>query len=168
MTTTINFKRVFYGLFTTFLVMCMCIMPTYAWGRKLITKPISGSLNVSGNVMSYSFNSTAGVTYNDANNITSISDLSFSNVSISMSNHRYNGNVIPRMASKYYSGNTATYTIQVTRTFQGYYTDKVNYTLTYRSTDAGTPYSLDPDKEKETLILVDIVEGEPYDITYLE
>ena len=143
----------------------MCIMPTYAWGRKLITKSISGSLNVDGNIMYYSFNSTAGITYNDSNNITQISDLSFSNKSITMSNHRYNGDIIPRQISKNFSGNAATYTVKVTRTFQGYYSDNVNYTLTYRSTDAGTPYSIDND---QVYFLVDIVEGEPYDVTHLE
>lgn len=165
MNASINLKKSLSGIIAALLVMCICIVPTYAWGRKLISKPISGTLNVSGNTMSYSFNSTAGITYNDSNNITEISDLSFGYVTITMSNHRYTGSVIPRMQSKYYSGNTATYTVQVTRTFQGYYSDKVNYTLTYRSTDAGTPYSLN---SEENLILVDIIESEPYDIVYLK
>lgn len=158
-------KKYVYGILASLLVMGLCIMPTYAWGRKLITKPISGSLDVSGNIMNYSFNSTAGITYNDSNNITDISDLSFGYITITMSNHRYTGNVIPRMQSKYYSRNTATYTVQVTRTFQGYYSDKINYTLTYRSTDAGTPYSLNVERD---WLLVDITESEPYDIVYFE
>lgn len=79
-------KEYVYGILASLLVMRLCIMPTYAWRRKLITKPISGSLDVSGNIMNYSFNSTAGITYNDSNNITDISDLSFGYITITMSN----------------------------------------------------------------------------------
>lgn len=52
----------------------------------------------------------------------------------------------------------------LTRTAYGFYTDKVNYTFTYRTTDAGRPYSLD----KDQLVLIDVVEGQPYDIQILQ
>lgn len=164
MKNSINLKKAFYVFINTFLVMCMCIMPTYAWGRKLITKSISGSFWANG-TFSYSLNATAGISYEESS-ILSQSDLSFSNISVSSSIQGVYGNVIPRQTSKYISGTSAVYVVQLTRNATGVYSDKVNYTLTYRASDSGIPYSLNTDED--TMILVDIEVSEPYDIQYLE
>ena len=50
----------------------------------------------------------------------------------------------------------------------GVYADSVDYTLTYRTSDSGTPYSLEQDQDNDSMILVDIQEGEPYDIECLK
>ncbi|MGN1276601.1 MAG: hypothetical protein ACI4UK_06400, partial [Floccifex sp.] len=71
------------------------------------------------------------------------------------------GSIIPKQTRKYFSGNTATYVVTVTRNAYGFYTDKVDYTFVYRSTDAGTPYSL---RDENDRISVEVIEGEPYDI----
>lgn len=158
----ISLKKIGYVMFSVFTVFCLCIMPTYAWGRKLITKSVSGSFTWAAYRYTYSFNAVAGITYDDNNNITQISDLSFNNVVCKSSDASVPGNIIPRQSRKYFSGKTATYVVTVTRNAYGFYTDKVDYTLTYKTTDSGTPYSLNP--EDTTLILVEVTESEPYDI----
>lgn len=164
MNLSIRLQRMVYMIVAILTVLCMSIMPTYAWGRKLITKSASGSFTWSGYSYTYSFNAVAGITYNDSNSITQISDLSFNNVYCNSSDPSVPGSIIPRQSSKYFSGNTATYVVTVTRSAYGFYTDKVDYTFTYRTSDAGSPYSLDNDEE---LILVSITESEPYDIKIL-
>ena len=90
--------------------------------------------------------------------------MSFSNIVCTPSNPAVTGSIIPKQTSKTYSDKTATYVVTLTRTAYGFYTDKVNYTFTYRTTDAGRPYSLD----KDQLVLIDVVEGQPYDIQILQ
>lgn len=159
---SINIKKLFYVIISMFTVMCLCIMPTYAWGRKLVTKSTSGSFTWSAYRYNYSFNAVAGITYDDNNNITQISDLSFNNVKCISSDATVPGSITPRQSRKYFSGRTATYVVTVLRNAYGFYSDKVDYTFTYRSTDAGTPYSLKDDES--ILVLVDVIESEPYDI----
>ena len=71
------------------------------------------------------------------------------------------GSIVPRQSSKYFTSSSATYVVTVTRNAYGMYADKVDYTLIYRPSDPGTPYSLNQDKQE---FEVEIVEGEPYDI----
>ncbi len=59
---------------------------------------------------------------------------------------------------------SAKYVVTLTRNIYGYYSDKIDYTLTYRVSDNGTPYSMKDNTEP--LILVDVEIGEPYDIKY--
>lgn len=157
-------KRFIYSVISMIMVTCLCIMPTFAAGRKLVGKSASGAFTWAGYRFTYSFNATAGLSYNNSNNITSISDLSFSNIVCTSSSPAVTGSIIPKQTSKTYSGKTATYVVTLTRTAYGFYTDKVNYTFTYRTTDAGRPYSLD----KDQLVLIDVVEGQPYDIQILQ
>lgn len=158
-------KKYIYIFTSLILTLSLCVMPMFAYGRKLVGKNVSGSFSWSAYSFSYSFRATAGLTYNNSNNLTSISDLSFSGISCKSSNSAVAGSIIPKQTRKSYSGKTATYVVTLTRTAQGFYTDKVNYTLTYRSTDAGTPYSFDEDDNE--YILVEVEESEPYDIQLL-
>lgn len=151
-------------IIATLTAICLCITPTYAAGRKLVSRSISGSFTWSAYRYTYSFNAVAGLTYNNSNNLTQISNLSFNNTSCKSSDASVPGSIIPTQTRKYYSGKTATYVVTVTRNAYGFYTDKVNYTLTYRSTDSGTPYSLD---EEDQMILVEVTESAPYDIQIL-
>ncbi len=147
--------------------MFLAVTPAYAWGRKLISKSVSGSFYIN-NSMKYSLGATAGVTYNDSNNITQISDLSFKNVKCTPTIDKTTCTIVPSQKSKRFSGNTATYVITVRRSVMGVYADSVDYTLTYRTSDSGTPYSLEQDQDNDSMILVDIQEGEPYDIECLK
>ena len=142
-----------------FIVVCLALAltPVYAaWGRKLITKSISGSFWTN-NSMKYSLRATAGITY-DNNKITQISDLSFSSLNCQSTIYGGSCSILARQKSKSYSGGTATYVATVSRNAMGFSVDKVDYTLKYSVSDSGTPYSLDDD----TLILVDVEVGEPY------
>ncbi len=160
------------SVLTVILLMIWVMNPIQAaTGRKLITKTISGSYYTS-NSISYSINVTAGISYTN-NVIYSISNLSFSNIYITTTIPTNTGNVVPRQISKSYSGTTATYVVQVTRTAQGVYTDKVNYTIYYTIYDYGSPYSLGNGNENTTVnneasIDVKIEMSEPYDIQYFE
>ncbi|MGM9947519.1 hypothetical protein [Floccifex sp.] len=157
-------KNRIFGILSAFtLIIAISTCMTFAAsGRKLISKPISGSYYTN-NSLRYSFSATAGISYtNDV--IYAISDLSFSQVTITSTILGNTGTVVPRQISKTYSGSSATYVVQVTRTAQGVYSDKVNYTLVYRVSDAGTPYSLTPADE----ITVEIIESEPYDIVWYD
>lgn len=165
MSSSYGLKKTLYMVFTAILVMCLCMLPTYAWGRKLITKSISGSFWVNGNFY-YSLNATAGISY-EGSSILSQSDLSFSNINVTSTVPRVHGSVVPRQTSKYISGTSAVYVVTLTRNATGVYQDNINYTLTYRASDAGTPYSLGND-EDNTMFLVDIEVGEPYNIQYFE
>ena len=165
MTSNIYLKRTFYLFVSMIMVMCMCIIPTYAWGRKLITKSASGSFSWTFYNYTYSFNAVAGITYNDNNAITQISDLSFNNVVCNSSSFNFPGSIIPRQTSKTFSGNTATYVVTVTRNAYGMYSDQVNYTFTYRTSDSGVPYSLG---DNEPGIMVEVTVGEPYNIQVYE
>ncbi len=160
-----NNKKVIYILTSTILTLSLCVMPMFAYGRKLVGRTVNGSFSWSAYSFTYSFRATAGLTYNNSNNLTGISDLSFTGVSCKSSNTAVAGSIIPRQTRKTYSGKTATYVVTLTRTAQGFYSDKVNYTLTYKSTDSGTPYSLDEDEVD--YILVDVVESAPYDVQIL-
>ncbi|EFP61738.1 hypothetical protein HMPREF0983_01584 [Erysipelotrichaceae bacterium 3_1_53] len=51
----------------------------------------------------------------------------------------------------------------MTRNAMGVYMDKVDYTLKYKTTDSGTPYSLD----EESLLLTSVDVSEPYDVDIL-
>lgn len=53
--------------------------------------------------------------------------------------------------------------VTLTRNVYGYYSDKIDYTLTYRPSDSGTPYSLND----EDSFIVTVEVSEPYDIEYL-
>ncbi|MSS01975.1 hypothetical protein [Floccifex porci] len=166
---SINFKKIFYVLVTMLAMMCMSIVPAQAAaGRKLITKNVKSTQYWSTYTITYSVNATAGLTYNNSNNITAISDLSFSGHSYTVNPVASGGvtcTLTTRQKSKTYSGTTATYVMTLTRNVMGVYVDNVDYTLTYRTSDAGTPYSLEKD---EFLVLVDVEEGEPYNIQILE
>ena len=149
---------------TLILALFSLTIPTYAWGRKLVSKPIVGSYY---NYFVYSFDATAGITYNDSNQITQISDLSFSNVRITPGVMWTDGSVAPLQKSKTFSGKSATYVIKITRNAMGVYQDCIDYTISYSSTDSGTPYSLvNPSVSEGEFIIVDI--SEPYDIQYFE
>lgn len=129
--------------------------------RKLITKSASGSFWVN-NCMKYSFKASAGLTYNGST-ISSISDLSFSGKTCTSTVPGSTCTIIPTQKSKTYSGNTAKYVVTITRNAAGVYSDKVDYTFTYKTTDSGTPYSLErPDDSKGVLVSVEV--GNPYDI----
>lgn len=158
---SISLKKSIYIIISMITVICMCIMPTQARGRKLITKSVSGSFSWTFYDYNYSFNAVAGITYNDSNNITQISDLLFSNIVCNSSSMNFPGSIVPRQSSKYFTSSSATYVVTVTRNAYGMYADKVDYTLIYRPSDPGTPYSLNQDKQE---FEVEIVEGEPYDI----
>lgn len=155
-------KKCLYVLSTFLIIIGLSTTITFAAGRKLVTKTVSDSFTLwSAYHYTYSFNATAGLTYNNSNNLSSVSDLSFSNVTYKASVPSLAANFIPRQTSRSVSGKTVTYVVTLTRSVYGYYTDKVNYTLTYRTSDAGTPYSLD-DQNQE--ILVDVEVSEPYDV----
>ena len=143
------------------LCMFMVITPVYAWGRKLITKSISGSFYLN-NSMKYSLNAVAGITY-DGSKITQISDLSFNGSKCVSSITGVTCNIVSKQKSKTFSGGTATYGVTVTRNAMGVYMDKVDYTLKYKTTDSGTPYSLD----EESLLLTSVDVSEPYDVDIL-
>ena len=161
-----NIKRFVFMLTTLFTVMCLCITPTFAWGRKLINKTVNDSFTIySAYHYNYHFNAQAVITYNDSNSITQISDLAFSNIGYTHSNPSLTASFTPAQKSKSNLNSYARYVVTLTRNVYGYYTDKVDYTLTYRPSDYGTPYSL---KEGDKLILVDVEVGEPYDIMYLD
>lgn len=142
-----------------------------ASGRKLITKTVSETMNWSIYTFNYSFSSSAVLTYsNDA--ITQISDLSLYNIQCvcTIGNQYASCTIIPRQKSKTYSGSTATYVVTVTRTAMGSYTDKVDYTIKYKVSDSGTPYSFGNEEVYELIdgVFVSVEVSEPYDIVYLE
>lgn len=167
MTLNVNFKRFIYLAISMLTVMCMCIMPAYAWGRKIIPKTINGSMTVwSAYHYNYYFTSHAVLTYNDSNQITQISDLSFTNIGYTSSHPSLTASFTPRQLSKSNNGSYATYVVQLTRNVYGYYSDNINYTLTYRPIDSGSPYSLGGDQE-DILILIDVEIGEPYNIKFI-
>ncbi len=147
-----------------FMVLVLTSTMAFASTRKLITKTVSGSFWTN-NCMRYSFNASAGLTYSGST-ISSISDLSFSAISCWSTVAHTSGTIAPRQTNKYFSGNTATYKVTVTRNANGVYGDKVDYTLTYRTTDSGTPYSLDGEIIEG--VLVSVEESEPYDIVFYE
>lgn len=150
-------RKRFSVCFSIIVCLFLVLTPIYAtWGRKLITKTISGSFWINSS-MKYSLKASAGITY-DGNKITQISDLSFSNSNCQSTIYGVTCNITARQKSKTYSGGTATYVATVTRNATGVYADQVDYTLKYNVSDSGTPYSLDDD----TLILVDVEVGEPY------
>uniref|UniRef100_UPI0025904F4D hypothetical protein n=1 Tax=Dubosiella newyorkensis TaxID=1862672 RepID=UPI0025904F4D len=72
-------------------------------------------------------------------------------------------NFIPSQKSKANYGSYATYVFTLTRNIYGYYSDKIDYTLTYRPSDSGTPYS----SNDEDSFIVTVEVSEPYDIEYL-
>ena len=45
------------------------------------------------------------------------------------------------------------------------YCDQIDYTFTYRTSDSGVPYSFG---DNESEIIVEVTEGEPYNIQNLE
>ena len=165
MTKSINFKRAIYAAISMITVICICIIPAYAWGRKLITKTASGSFSWTFYNYTYSFNAVAGITYDDSNRITQISDLSFNNVICNSSSINFPGSIIPKQSRKYFSGSTATYVVTVTRNAYGMYSDQIDYTFIYRTSDSGVPYSFG---DNESEIIVEVTEGEPYNIQNLE
>nr|CDL65559.1 unnamed protein product [uncultured bacterium] len=166
MSTSISFKKISYTILSIFTILCLCIMPTYGASRKLINKSISGSFWTS-NMLKYSFTATAGVTYNGST-ITQQSDLSFGNIRCWSDTTAAMGVISPRQSRKYLSNGTAVYVVTVRRNAQGYYQDEIDYTLTYRASDPGTPYSLGEEQEKNIMILVDVDVGEPYNIQYFK
>lgn len=112
-------------------------------------------------------NATTGLTVNDNGNLSSISDLSFSNYGYNISapiNGGVTCNLTATQKSKSFSGDTATYVVTLSRNVMGFYTDKVDKTLTYFASEKGTEYSL---KGEKTYILVEMTESEPYDIQIL-
>lgn len=163
-----SIKKIFCIIITTFIVTCLFITTTFAWGRKLVTKNASSTLYWSAYTIKFSFNASAGLTYDDNNNITSISDLSLSGHTYTVS-PTFSGGVScmlsTKQKSKRFSGRTATYVVTLTRNVMGFYVDNVDLTLTYKTTDSGTPFSID---RAEPMILVDIEEGKPYNIQILE
>lgn len=165
MINSINLKKIFTVLIS--LIMCFGLLSatTLATSRKLITKKISDSATPwSGYVYNYSFNTSAVLTYNSS--ISQISDLSFSSVTYTTNIPAPTAVFTLRQKSKANYGSYARYVVTLTRLFNGTYTDKIDYTLTYRSSDSGVPYSLN--ENKDIAFLVDIEISEPYDIMELK
>ena len=159
-----NLKKMMYIIITSVIMLCLaCVTVNAAGSRKKITKTINDSMTVfSAYHYNYYFTAHAVLTYSSANSISSISDLAFTNVGYTASVPSLAANFIPKQISKSNNKSSATYVVQLTRSVYGYYTDKVNYTLTYKLIDSGVPYSnLNEDK---LMILVDVKASEPYDI----
>ncbi|MCF0105461.1 MAG: hypothetical protein HUJ53_01725 [Holdemanella sp.] len=159
------FKKTLLVICSFFMVFTLSL-PVQASGRKIISKSIYDTMTLwSAYTYNYYFTAHAVLTYNDSNSITQISDLSFSNIGYTASQPSLTANFIPSQKSKYYSGSYATYVVTLTRSVYGYYTDRVDYTLTYSVYDSGSPYSIgNPDEE---MMLVNVEVGEPYDINYI-
>lgn len=163
----IKLKKILYACLSSFVILCLSLSMVFASGRKIIAKSISDSFTIwSAYHYNYSFNSSAVLTYNNSNNITAISDLAFSNVTYTTGTPSLAANFIPNQKSKTYSGNTARYVVTLTRSVYGYYSDKIDYTLTYKVSDAGSPYSIN--ESEKSGVLVEIEAGDPYDIQLLK
>lgn len=161
-----KFRKILYAALALLTICCMSITNTYAWGRKLIPKTINGSMTVySAYHYNYYFTANAVLTYNDNSTITQISDLSFTNIGYTASQPSLSATFIPKQISKVNRTSYATYTVQLTRNIYGYYVDNVNYTITYRPTDSGSPYSLG-DQEQDFIVEVEV--SEPYNIQFLK
>lgn len=134
-------------------------------GRKIISKTIADTMIWSIYTFEYSFNATAVLTCsNDV--ITQISNLSITEPYITTTIGPAAAlTVVPRQVSKSYSNNKATYKITATRTAMGSYTDKIDYTLIYKTSE-GTPYSVKDECIDGVLVSVEI--SEPYDIKIIE
>lgn len=134
--------------------------------RKNITKSASGSFYTN-NMMRYSFSATAALSFDyKTNDITGISDLSFSNITC---NNAIPGGfacmILPSLKSKTYTSKKATYVVTVKRNAGGFYVDNVDYTFNYYVTDSGTIYSAGEDSNN---IEVEVLMGEPYNIEFSE
>lgn len=161
---TMKLRKISAIFVSIILILCLASTMAFASSRKLITKNVSGSFWINGN-FSYSFNATAGITY-QGSSILGQSDLSFSSMKVTSNVPGVVGTIIPKQSRKYISGTSAVYVVTVSRNATGVYVDKIDYTLTYRASDAGKPYSLG--ENEEPMFLVDIEVGEPYDIQYFE
>lgn len=161
----LNLKKGIYFFICLFTAICLSCTTTYAYGRKKIAKTTSDSMTLwSAYHYNYHFTSHAVLTYNSSNTITQISDLAFTNVGYTSSQPSLAANFIPKQLSKSNGGSQAKYVVQLTRSVYGYYTDKVNYTLTYKPSNDGVPYSVEDDNP----VLVDIEVSEPYDVQILD
>lgn len=161
-------KKFIYVILSVCLAFFMSTINIFA-ARKIITKNVSDSLTVwSAYHYNYSFSASAVLTFDSSNKITQISDLSFSNIKYTTGSISLAASFTPTQKSKatYNGGQYAKYVVTVQRNVYGYYTDRIDYTLTYRPTDAGSPYSMDGGTEP--LVLVDVEVGDPYDIQVLK
>lgn len=166
---SLKLKRSFSLLITCILAFFLLSTTVAASSRKLITKTTYGSFSYASYTCNYQFNSSSVITYSGST-ISAISDLSFSNTTWTSTPSGMTFNITPRQSNKWFSGNTATYKVTVSRSAFGSYTDKVDYTIKYYTSDSGIPYSLGHAVEIEYIdgFLVTIEESEPYDIQYLE
>lgn len=154
-------------LVSILLTLCLSCTLAFASSRKLVSKSVSGSFWTL-NMLKYSFTATAGITYN-GNTIIQQSDLSFSAIKCWSDSTAALGTISPRQSRKYLSNGNAVYVVTVRRNAQGFYQDDIDYTLTYRASDPGNPYSIEHGKTEESiLILVDVDVGEPYNVKYFE
>lgn len=156
--------------FLTFLMVCaLCITPVFAAGRKIITKKGTYNFSIySAYHYQYTVTASAVLTYNNSNVITQISDLSLSTTSKATSYPTLSASFTAAQKSKSFTSSKATYVVTVTRNVYGYYVDKVDYTFTYKVSDAGNPYSLNKDEEVIDGVLVSVEEGKPYDVQILK
>ncbi len=160
---TIKLKKAFLLIASACFMILLLTTTAFASSRKLITKTVNGTLNIyRAYTYNYHFNSSTVLTYT-GNSISQISDLSFSNIGYTASQPSLSANFIPSQKSKANYGSYATYVVTLTRNIYGYYSDKIDYTLTYRPSDSGTPYSLND----EDSFIVTVEVSEPYDIEYL-
>lgn len=161
-----RFRKFFAAIMAVLMTLCLTTTMTFASSRKLITKTVSGSMTVySAYHYNYSFNASAVLTYNGSS-ISQISDLSLGYVSYTASQPSLAATFVARQSSKANMGSYAKYVVTLTRTIYGYYTDKVDYTLTYRPSDAGTPYSVGGNDDQDFVVEVEV--SDPYDIQFLK
>ncbi len=166
MNKNLKFKKNIGLFFSMFVVFSLCMTSVEAaTHRKIVSKSISDSMNIwSAYNYNYYFTANAGLTYNDSNGISSISDLSFSGIGYTTGTPSLTASFTPSQISKSNMGSYAVYVVRVTRNIYGYYVDNINYTLTFSPSDYGVPYSIG---DEEEMILVDVDVSEPYDIQIL-
>lgn len=161
-----NGKRITYAILLIFIIFAMSTENVFG-ARKIISKSVTDNFSIwSAYHYTYRFNSSAVLTY-DGSNITQISDLAFSNVSYTTEPVSLTASFTPRQKSKYIASDkkSAKYVVTVTRNVYGYYTDKVDYSLTYKPSDAGSPYSLGGGSDIDFEVEIEV--GQPYDIQLL-
>lgn len=160
-------KRIFRFL-TGLMALTLFVTPVFASGRKIITKKGTYNFSIySAYHYQYTVTASAILTYNNSNTITQISDLSLNTTSKATTYPTLSASFTANQKSKSFTSSQAKYVVTVTRNVYGYYTDKVDYTFTYKVTDAGNPYSLNKEEVIDG-VLVSVEEGDPYDIQILK